>query len=241
MRKKAGKGGGLQRVALLAGLLLLVVSLQFGFGVAGDIPALVGALLLGCGGTLLWLHFGLPFGRVWLLATILGLAVLASTVTLELLLHASFAGWFAPLFAASAAAGTAALKIHDRARCALCNRRLKMQAVVFRCPRCSMLVCDESCWSFEHRRCRMCLENRVPVLPMADSWWNRVTGPRSPNGRCQVCLASGEQADLRGCARCRRLQCRDCWDFSNGECTRCGEHLPELPEALSTVVAELES
>ena len=238
MNRKREQGPALERAAMLAGLLLLTASLQFGFALAGGAPALVAALLLGAAATLGWVQFGLPHGRLWLVALVLGTTVLASTAVVELAFHPSFAAWFAPLLAAGAAAGTLALRVRDKARCNLCNRRLKLQAVTFRCPRCSMLVCDESCWNFEHRRCSMCLENRVPVLPSGDSWWNRVSGPRSLQGRCQVCLAAGEQADLRQCTRCRRLQCRDCWDFSNGECTRCGQQLPELPDSLRAVVAE---
>jgi hypothetical protein len=78
----------------------------------------------------------------------------------------------------------------------------------------------------------------VPVLPTGDKWWTKVAGPRSGHGRCQICLGSAEQMDLRICPHCRRPQCRDCWDFSNGECQRCGTALPDLPASLTMTVAQ---
>jgi hypothetical protein len=52
-------------------------------------------------------------------------------------------------------------------------------------------------------------------------------------------MASLEQADLRHCGRCRRLQCRDCWDNLNGECARCGWTIPELPESLQWIASSV--
>jgi len=216
----------------------MTVSVHFGMGLAGNVAALLGAVLLGSAGTLLWVHFDLPHRHSWLPPLVLAVTILVSTLVLELGFRYSFWQLLSPLLAGGASTLTIALRIRDRQRCNLCNRRLKLQSVTFRCPRCSMLVCDENCWNFEHRRCEMCLENRVPVLPVQDSWWSRVTGPRSMNGRCQICLASGDQGDLRPCVTCRRLQCRVCWDFNNGECARCGATLPELPSSLRTMVAE---
>lgn len=228
----------MERGTLLAGILLLAASVQFGLELPGVAIALVGAVLVGAGGALLWVQLSFPHRRLWLPACVLGATVLLSTLVVQFAFRAEPLQWLAPLLAAASALVIVAFRSHSTARCGLCNRRLKLQAVTFRCPRCSLLVCDESCWSFEHRRCTMCLENRVPILPVSDSWWNRTAGPKSTQGRCQVCLAAADHTDLRPCPRCRRLQCRDCWDFSNGECTRCGESLPGLPESLGSVVAE---
>jgi hypothetical protein len=126
-----------------------------------------------------------------------------------------------------------------RRRCTLCHRRLVPHAITFNCPRCGLEVCDEFCWSFDHRRCRMCEENHVPVLPAQSQWWDRQLGPRVLHGRCQICMASPEQADLRSCGHCHRPQCRDCWDQTNGECSRCGWIMPDLPQSLKTVAANL--
>ena len=77
----------------------------------------------------------------------------------------------------------------------------------------------------------------MPVLPIETGWWTRVAGPRMTQGRCQVCQVAADQADLRACPRCRRPQCRDCWDFRNGECARCDAALTDLPASLGEIVA----
>lgn len=230
--------GGLDRTVRVAGVLILMASLAFVAAVLGAIPALVAAPLLSAAAIRLWLHFELPSRPVWYPPLALAAAVALASVTVELTIRHDFATWFAPLLAAGAAALAFWLLERNRAQCTLCGRRLNSQSVVFRCPRCSMQVCDETCWNFDHRRCQLCLEQRVPILPIQDSWWMRTTGPRSPNGRCQVCLGTAEQVDLRACPHCRRLQCRDCWDFGNGECARCKTSLPDLPPALTMAVAE---
>ena len=230
--------GRLERSASIVGLLVLTASFHLVASLAGDVGCLLGAAVLATAASLLWLHFDMPHRRPWMVSLLFAATILLSTLLLQLGAGNSFWRWLAPPIAFACSYLSVMLRIRDRARCSLCNRRLKLQAVTFRCPRCSLLVCDERCWDFEHRRCAMCLENRVPVLPIQDSWWNRVAGPRYPHGRCQVCLASAEQADLRPCGKCRRLQCRDCWDFSNGECTRCGAPLSELPVSLREMVAE---
>ena len=231
--------GRLERGMLLVGVLLLAASLQFVACLPGPVFALLAAPLLGMGTMWLWLRFDLPHRPLWLSPVALTTPVLLAVTTVELTLRHDFASWFAPLLTAVAAAGTLALAQSSRARCNLCGRKLGTQGVVFQCPRCSMEVCDETCWSFEHRRCHLCLEQRVPVLPVQDSWWARVAGPRSTHGRCQICLGAAESLDLRACPHCRRAQCRNCWDFNNGECARCSASLPDLPEALTMAVAKV--
>ncbi len=225
-----------ERGALLGGLLVLTCSVQFGLGIVGAAGALPGALLLGVGITLLWLHFDLPAGHTWVPPLVLGVGILLSTAVLELAFRPSFAEWFAPLAAVLASGATVAVLLRSRTRCNLCSRRLGPADLTFRCPRCAQQVCEETCWNFEHRRCELCLEQRVHLLPLESSWWLRVAGPRLTQGKCQVCHADAEQAELQACPKCRRAQCRGCWDYSNGECARCGAALPDLPVALHTVV-----
>jgi hypothetical protein len=228
-----------ERYALLAGLLVLVASLQFVCGIGGALLALPAALVLGVGATLLWFHFDLPASRPWLPPLLLAAVVLLASVVLELGFKPDSAEWLAFVAAGLGSGVAVMLRLRNRARCNLCNCRLASQALRFRCPRCSQQVCEETCWNFEHRRCALCLEQRVPVLPMESAWWTRVAGPRAVQGRCQVCQAAADQADLRACPRCRRPQCRDCWDFRNGECARCGAALPELPASLGEIVASV--
>ena len=228
-----------ERFALLAGLLVLVASIQFVCGIGGAAVALPAALLLGIGATLLWFQFDLPAARPWLVPLLLAGVVLLSTAVLEIGFRQNFAQWFAFLAAGMGSGVMVAVLLRNRTRCNLCNRRLASQALVFRCPRCTQQVCEETCWNFEHRRCALCLEQRVPVLPIETSWWSRVAGPRATQGRCQVCLTAADAADLRACPRCRRPQCRNCWDFRNGECARCDTPLPDLPASLGAIVASL--
>ena len=225
-----------ERFALLAGLLVLVASLQFVSGIGGALLALPVALALGVGATLLWFHFDLPASRPWLPPLLLAGVVLLASAVLEVGLRPDFGEWFAFLAAGLGSGAAVLFTLRNRTRCDLCNRRLQPQALRFRCPRCTQQVCEETCWNFEHRRCALCLEQRVPVLPIESSWWTRVTGPRATQGRCQVCLTAADQTDLRACPRCRRPQCRDCWDFRNGECARCNAALPDLPAALSDII-----
>ena len=225
-----------ERSALLAGLLVLTGSLQFAFGIAGAPFALGGALLLGIGITLLWLQLDLPSSRLWLPPLLLSSVVLLVSLILELAFRSSFAEWFSAFATAGGSGATMALVLSRRTRCNLCNRRLGGSDLTFRCPRCTQTVCEQTCWNFEHRRCQLCLEQRVSILPLESSWWTRVAGPRMALGRCQVCQAAADQADLRACPKCRRPQCRDCWDFGNGECGRCGAALPDLPPALGSVI-----
>ena len=225
-----------ERGALLAGLLVLTGSLQFACGIAWAAFALPGALLLGIGITLLWLQFDLPSTRLWLPPLLLSSVVLVVSLVLELAFRPVLAEWFSAFVTAAGSGATMALVLSRRTRCNLCNRRLGGGDLTFRCPRCTQPVCEQTCWNFEHRRCQLCLEQRVSILPLESSWWTRSAGPRMVQGRCQTCQAAADQADLRACPKCRRPQCRECWDFANGECARCGAALPNLPPSLGSVI-----
>lgn len=226
----------LERAALLGGVLTFLISIQFGAALVGGAFALPAALLLSAGATWLWLHFELPVGGNWVPPVVCAALCGLTAAVVDLAFRSDFAGLFTFLPAAVGSGVTMFLMRRSEARCGLCNRHLSAGALVFACPRCSMHVCDETCWSFEHRSCQLCLEQRVPLLPVEESWWMRVTGPRSRHDRCQMCRGAADQVDLRMCPKCRRAQCRDCWDFNNGECQRCGTALPDLPASLHNTV-----
>jgi len=143
--------------------------------------------------------------------------------------------WLAPLLSLALSLVIAGSVRWRSRRCGLCDRRLEDSAG-FACPRCSLLVCDTSCWVFEHSRCRLCEQNRVPIFTPEGRWWDRQFGPRSERGRCQLCMISAQEADLRACKKCGRPQCRDCWDSANGQCSRCQWTVEDLPESLRAYV-----
>ena len=229
----------LERGAALAGVLILMASLLFGACLLSSVAALTACAFLSLGVAVLWLYLDLPSQRMWVPPLVSSAVTLATVALVELTVRRDFLTWFCVPLAAVCSSGTTAVLVRSRARCALCNRRLGTQSVVFDCPRCSQTVCDATCWNFEHRRCQLCLEQRVPILPVGETWWTSRTGPRSQRGRCQICLGSAEQVDLRACPNCRRMQCRDCWDFNNGECERCRAPLPDLPASLTMTIAKV--
>jgi len=210
-----------------AGWFLLAVA-QLLVALGGPAVAVCGAAVIGAGSFLIWRLFHLHFESSWtpvLLATTSSLGGAA----LAWLTRAGWTLWLAPA-AAFAAAGLVALLGRPRRRCALCSRRLGELALA--CPRCGLVVCDSGCWVHEHCRCRLCEDNRVPAFPPEGRWWDKRLGPRMQHGRCQLCLAEPAAADLRACGHCGRPQCRPCWDFNNGQCSRCQWVLDGLPEAL---------
>ena len=227
----------LERGALLAGVLILLASLQFGAALGGGGIALAAALLLCAGTTWLWLHFELPVGGDWVPPLVCAALCGLTAAFANLAFRPDFPGLFSAVPGALGSSITVLILRRSEARCGLCNSHLTAGALVFACPRCSLHVCEKTCWSFEHRRCQLCLEQRVPLLPMEESWWMRVSGPRSRHDRCQMCRGAADQVDLRICPHCRRAQCRECWDFNNGECQRCGTALPDLPASLHHTVA----
>ena len=168
----------------------------------------------------LWLEIGAP-----VFASAIGVAIAFFATTRDPLF------FLAPIATAAVGGLIVVLTRSGSRRCSLCNRRIG-RGVAFECPRCALLVCEQTCWSFEHCRCRLCEQNRVPAFPADGRWWDKQFGPRSSYGRCQLCMAAAEEADLRVCGKCGRPQCRDCWDYSNGQCSRCQWTVQDLPEAL---------
>lgn len=139
--------------------------------------------------------------------------------------------WWAPASAAAVAALWWIVSNGLGNLCHLCNRWLRRSVVAFECPRCGFQVCEQ-CWEFEHLRCRLCQQNLVPIFPSDGRWWDRCLGARVNYGRCQICLTTSDQADLRSCGRCGRTQCRPCWDYANGQCSRCSWIVDDLPARL---------
>jgi hypothetical protein len=143
--------------------------------------------------------------------------------------------WLSPLIAAACSLAIWGVKHARSKHCGLCNRRLG-SSVAFACPRCALVVCDQSCWVFESRRCRLCEQNRVPIFSPDARWWDRQLGPRTDYGRCQLCQTPAQESDLRACRKCGRPQCRDCWDAANGQCSRCQWTIDDVPESLRPYV-----
>ena len=145
--------------------------------------------------------------------------------------------WLGPIITALLAAAVLLISRARGKQCSLCNDNLGKD-VSFCCPRCSLVVCERKCWNFEHSRCALCEQNHVPILPTDSRWWDQRVGPRTSHSQCQLCKTPAATADLRGCGKCGRPHCRDCWDFSNGQCTRCGWVIPDLPESLKPYMPE---
>lgn len=139
--------------------------------------------------------------------------------------------WWAPAAAALVALIWWSVSSGMGQRCHLCNRWLRRRVVSFECPRCGFVVCEQ-CWEFDHLRCRLCEQNHVPAFSPDARWWDQHMGARVNHGRCQICLTTSDKVDLRGCGRCGRTQCRECWDTLNGQCSRCNWVIDDLPEAL---------
>jgi hypothetical protein len=171
-----------------------------------------------------WIEIGAP-----VLASLIGVALASWTMNADPNL------WLAPAVVAAAASLILLFRGMGSRRCALCNRRIG-SGVAFDCPRCGLLVCEQHCWSFDHGRCKLCEQNRVPAFSPDGRWWDKQFGPRYSYGRCQLCLTAATETDLRACGKCGHPQCRDCWDYSNGQCSRCKWTVEDLPEALRNFV-----
>ena len=213
-------------VALMAGLIELVAAL------VSPIVGLVVAAVLGGVAVLAFRKLQSQSRSGWVELLVPATGVLAGAAPTLLSSKPSRVVLFTPIVAAAAAAITIAVRNADRRRCALCNRRIGSD-LAFDCPRCNLLVCEAQCWSAEHLRCRLCVQNEVPIMTGDDRWWDTLLGRRSDHGSCQHCHASAKERDLRGCRRCGRPQCRQCWDFLNGSCVRCQWTIPDLPAPLA--------
>ncbi|RZU40317.1 hypothetical protein [Edaphobacter modestus] len=220
---------------LLAALGILVATAQLvatRWGLAGDLAGgfLSGVLLLA--GTRVLM---LEIEKTYLLPIV---AAVASLSGLAFAMAGSdvatpHIAWVAPLLAALPTGMTALVTGMRGRKCQLCRTPLR-RFLSFCCPRCHMVAC-ENCWQFERDRCRLCEANQIPLFPIDISWWQQCFGTQVHGGRCTLCLraADGRVAQW-ACAGCGYGQCRSCWDDNNGQCSRCGWIIPDLPPEVST-------
>ena len=223
----------MRRVLTAVACLSVCFFVQF-VSILGGLPwAIAGGAFIAALFLLLAMFFELELPLPWLEYVLPVVASLAATVV------AFAAGmitdpleWWAPAAAGAISCVWLVYRTQTRRRCALCDRRLGSSALAFECPRCALKVCADVCWDSNYLRCRLCEQNHVAILPAEPRWWDRQLGARANQGRCQVCMTTSEKADLRVCGHCGRPQCRDCWDQTNGQCSRCRWIIPDLPEKL---------
>jgi hypothetical protein len=176
--------------------------------------------------------FGVAGEHSWGTVTTVAVASCAGTLTGSLgVAQPGSWQWLAPLCAIAACLSVESLNKAQSRVCQLCRRRLS-GTMAFECPRCGLFVCERKCWRFDGCRCRLCADHAVPVFPYEPQWWDESFGSRLSGGKCQLCLSEDSAIDLRACANCGRPQCRECWDYANGQCSHCGWILADLPPAL---------
>lgn len=204
------------------------------WGLAGDLVGgfLCGLMILGGMGI-----FALHSGQAWLPPLVAAAASLLGLGFGMVGMNASYppAAWTAPLLAILPF-GVIALKNGlQGARCQLCHGRLR-GLLSFSCPRCHLIAC-ENCWQFERGRCRLCDTNQVQLLPLDHAWWQERFGSQARGGRCALCFRAEDwEVSHWACANCGNGQCRSCWDDNNGQCSRCGWIIPDLPPEVSEYV-----
>lgn len=225
-------------IAVLTATAFLLWLLVFFACMAGPAVALAAAAAAGLLSVFLLRAFEAELPNPWLaVAPPLAAAVLGVTVWSLARPQLDRLYWLAPGLALAVTAAIVWWQNRDARRCGLCNCRLAGQ-ISFVCPRCQLEVCETRCWDFEKIRCRLCVQNAVPLFPPTRQWWDRNVGPGVTAGRCQLCQAGAEEAELRACPRCGRPQCIECWDDSNGLCARCGWRVQALPESLKTFLVD---
>ena len=212
-----------------AGFPLALVQLLGAFG-GPEISAACGLLVGGLSWPLLaFFHLkALPWWAAPLFSTASSLAGVMMVLLAREGLPLEF--WMGPILAGAVASAVTLIRHRQARRCNLCNRHLGA-AVAFTCPRCELLVCED-CWVFEFSRCQLCEQNHVRILSLDSRWWYHQFGPRSEFGRCQLCLKTAQECDLRSCRNCGRTQCTECWDSVNGQCNRCRWTVEDVPESL---------
>jgi hypothetical protein len=223
-------------LSIVAAGFLFCMFVQLLSGLAGAGWAIFGGAFSGVLFLLLMRFFEADIAAIWLRLALPGAASLAGVALGLPRRNGSPSVWLSPLAAVASAGIWILLQARSKRRCGLCSRRIGRSAVAFDCPRCQLLVCEQTCWDFEHQKCTLCEQNRVPVFSPDSRWWDRQTSARARHGRCQLCMESAEVVDLRCCRRCGRPQCRSCWDYSNGQCNRCQWVIEDLPEKLQPYV-----
>ncbi|HLJ88272.1 MAG TPA: hypothetical protein VKZ53_15745 [Candidatus Angelobacter sp.] len=221
--------------SLLAGMFLLLAIVQLVAAQGGTAAALVAAFLNG-----ILLMSGIFLFRLMGYAGYVPTVLSFSASFVALAIIASFsstyswaATWPAPFLAALFPAGWAARKFLLTSQCQICRRRRTRNIFVFTCPRCKLQAC-ELCWEHDKCRCRLCQQNQVPLFPQDFDWWAGNLGERVRVGKCTLCLTPADHtgSPLRACLYCHHAQCQLCWDDHNGQCSRCGWTVPELPQVV---------
>ena len=206
---------------------------------AGAVGAGVCACLLPFLNRSLLKFYDFELGRWWLMLLAPTLAITVGVTSVKVTSPDLFVCLLAALGAFALSASVSVWLFSARRRCALCSSSITSRQLAFRCPRCDMVVCEKTCWNFDSLRCRLCHQNRVPIFSADGRWWDQNFGKSSRHGRCQLCLASPVNLDLRLCGRYGRPYCRACWDHQNGCCGRCGWLPPNLPEPLQAYLRPL--
>jgi len=193
---------------------------------AGAVGAAACAYLLPFLNRSLLKFYEVELGRWCLILLAPALAVMAGVASVEAASPDLFVCLFAALSAFALSAIVSVRLFSARRSCALCNSSITSCQLAFRCPRCGMVVCEKTCWKFDSLRCQLCYQNRVPIFPADSRWWDQNFGKSSRQGRCQLCLTSPVNLDLRLCGRCGRPYCRACWGHQNGCCGVADGSLP---------------
>ena len=220
----------LRELTACAPAFLVLALLQLIAALYGPAPGVLLAMGVGIASCLVPRYLSVGLERWWAITL---LAASSSACGIVLPMFAERTQWgmlLFPAIAGSLACIIALARSGGAPRCASCNRAMKDTS--FECPRCGQTVCDQSCWNFQSSRCRACEQNKVPILGGPPAWWERNLGRRIPKGKCQLCPAPAEEADLRACQQCARPYCRNCWDASTGQCVHCLWTVPELPARL---------
>lgn len=141
--------------------------------------------------------------------------------------------WIGVVVASSAAWSIYAIKGWGQTTlCFLCKLPVAESSSVS-CPRCQQIVCVRpSCWDARHFRCTYCHERGVILFPTQENWWVSRLGRRATQGQCDSCYKEAHEADLQECGQCHWPLCKRCWDYHNGQCTRCKWVIPDLPRQL---------
>jgi hypothetical protein len=224
----------LREISGIVAAAFAIALIQLLAALLGTVPCLIGAVVAGLLAPVTFRFFEVSENTFRLIVTTTISSLVPTAFAFWGSGRATALYWFAPVIAGLACGSVSAIQGIRSRRCELCRRAFG-RGLVVECPRCALVVC-ERCWRFDALRCRLCVDNNVPILPADSRWWDRQFGLRVDRGQCKVCLKSPPEAELRVCRNCTRPQCRNCWDDLNGQCQRCGWVVPDLPEAIARQV-----
>lgn len=229
----------MRKTAAVLSCLFPLTVLQLVAAMFHPIAAIACAVGIGCLSLVLVRYFRQEFEQWWSSVGLVTIASLFGVLTRYFgnPQTVSWVLWLAPVVACSTAEVLILGKGSRSRRCALCRKRTSAGGS-FKCPRCSLRVCED-CWNFQSYRCRLCEQNKVPIFGSEAVWWNKQFDLPVPSGRCRLCLAPAAETELRACGGCGRLQCRGCWDYTNGRCAHCNWIVADLPPQLRQLHAAM--